>query len=129
MFHRSRLMIIAVLACLGIVPTLAAPARSQHAVGVAQIEYTTPTDHRPMWLAVFYPAAPNDPSATQFHVPFTINLRLYADAPFIDDGAKHPLIMLSQNRQNEMDAAKTEEILQRLEDLQSTVEELRRSKP
>src|SRR5579871_6628565 len=42
---------------------------------------------------------------------------------------QNPLIMLSQNRQNEMDAAKTEEILQRLEDLQSTVEELRRSKP
>jgi uncharacterized membrane protein len=38
-----------------------------------------------------------------------------------------PLILLSQNRQNENDQAKTEEILQRLADLQKTVDELKKS--
>ena len=98
MHFRSSLMIIAVLAFLGIATIRADAAPSTYPVGVAQIEYVTATDHRPMWMAVFYPAALKDPSAAQFHVPFTINLRIYTDAPFIGDGAKHPLIMLSHGR-------------------------------
>ena len=98
MHFRSRLAIIAVVAFLGIATVRADAAPAAYPVGVAQIEYVTATDHRPMWMAVFYPAALKDPSAAQFHVPFTINLRLYTDAPFIDDGAKHPLIMLSHGR-------------------------------
>jgi len=38
---------------------------------------------------------------------------------------QNPLIMLSQNRQNETGEAKTDEILQRLAELQKTVDELR----
>jgi hypothetical protein len=94
----SRLTIIAVLAFLGMATARAAAASDPSPVGIAQIEYVTATDHRPMWMAVFYPAALKDPSAAQFHVPFTINLRLYTDAPFINDGVKHPLIMLSHGR-------------------------------
>ena len=36
-----------------------------------------------------------------------------------------PLILLSQNRQNENDQVKTEEILRRLQELQVTIDELR----
>ncbi len=96
-FHAS-LTIIAVLAFLGIVTARADAAGPTYPVGVAQIEYVTATDHRPMWMAMFYPAALKDPSASQFHVPFTINLRFYTDVPFVGDGAKHPLIMLSHGR-------------------------------
>ncbi len=98
MHFRSSLTIIAVLAFLGIATVRADAAAATYLVGVAQIEYVTATDHRPMWMAMFYPAALKDPSAAQFHVPFTINLRLFTDAPFIGDGAKHPLIMLSHGR-------------------------------
>src|SRR5689334_21034053 len=79
MHFSSRVMIIAVLAFLGIATVRADAASGTYPVGVAQIEYVTTTDHRPMWMAVFYPAALKDPAATQFRVPFTINLRLYTD--------------------------------------------------
>ena len=68
MHFRSSLTIIAVLAFLGIVTVRTDAAAATYPVGVAQIEYVTATDHRPMWMAMFYPAALKDPSAAQFHV-------------------------------------------------------------
>jgi predicted dienelactone hydrolase len=67
-------------------------------VGVRQIEYVTESDHRPMWMVVFYPAAITDAKAPRFPLPFTTNVDLYAQPPFADDGARHPLVMLSHGR-------------------------------
>jgi predicted dienelactone hydrolase len=81
---------------------LSAPARAADevapAVGLQQIEYVTPQDHRPMWMAVFYPAAPPAKGASAFRIPFVVNLTVYAGAAFAPGSARHPLIMLSHGR-------------------------------
>ncbi len=88
-----------VAACvIGIAGSLAGEPDRVHPVGVKQVEYITEPDHRPMWMAVFYPATLPDANAPRFHLPFTRNVDLYAEAPIADDTARRPLIMLSHGR-------------------------------
>ena len=51
-----------------------------------------------MWMAVFYPAIAPSPSAPTFQLPYVVNVNVYPEATIADDGAKHPLIMLSHGR-------------------------------
>jgi predicted dienelactone hydrolase len=69
-----------------------------YAVGLKQVEYVEPKEHRPMWMAVFYPAAKPDRGAVTLRIPFVINVNVYVDAAIADDGVRHPLIMLSHAR-------------------------------
>jgi predicted dienelactone hydrolase len=80
-------------------PVAAARAADpDRAVGVRQIEYVTPKDHRPMWMAVFYPAVTPSPGTWPLRIPFVVGVTVYPDAAIVPDGARHPLIMLSHGR-------------------------------
>ena len=92
---RTALLVTGLMA---VAPTLVRAAEPAHAVGVRQVEFVTPTDRRPLSLVVFYPAAMADPAAPRLQLPFTINLDLLADAPFLQDGTRRPLVMLSHGR-------------------------------
>ena len=89
--------IIAIAAMLGIAPMQAEDAGRPYSVGVKQVEFVT-QDNRPMWLAVFYPAAPIAPGAARLPMPFTIGIALYPDAPIVDTIKRRPLVMLSHGR-------------------------------
>ncbi|MEJ0016386.1 MAG: hypothetical protein WDN25_07420 [Acetobacteraceae bacterium] len=68
------------------------------AVGVRQIEYLSPGDQRPMWLAVFYPAVAPAPETKPLRLPFVVNVTLHPDAEFLPAVAPRPLVMLSHGR-------------------------------
>ncbi len=67
---------------------------SPYPVGLKQIEFTDGDRH--IALAMFYPAALTDKSATPTGLPFFINLHLYRDAALAE--GRHPLVMLSHGR-------------------------------
>lgn len=97
MFRMSRIAALAMATVCSIMPLAAKADDRIFPVGVKQIEFVTPIDHRALWMALFYPAAKTDPVA-RFHIPFTTNIDVY-DAPApLDDGTKHPLVMLSHGR-------------------------------
>jgi predicted dienelactone hydrolase len=79
-------------------PISAHAADGPFAVGVRQVEYREPKQHRMMWMAVFYPAAAPAPDVARLRIPFVIDVNVYSDAPIADDGKRHPLIMLSHGR-------------------------------
>src|SRR4051812_11657753 len=94
---RIRSLLVCAAAALGwFAPAHAAEQR--HAVGVRQIEYVEPKDQRPMWMAVFYPAAAPDPTAPTLRLPFVVNVTLHPDAAILPGEAKRPLVMLSHGR-------------------------------
>ena len=64
-------------------------------VGMTQVEFTDPAEGgRPLDFMLIYPAAP-DTAATPFKIFLSTNLHLYKDAPAVEDGLKHPLVMFS----------------------------------
>ena len=81
----------------GVAACIASGPVQVYPVGVRQVEYVSEPDHRPMWMAVFYPAMPPEANARRFHLPFTSNLDLNPDAQMAE-GARRPLIMLSHGR-------------------------------
>lgn len=89
---------LALLSMLGLSPVIAESADRTYRVGVQQVEYVTEADHRPMWMAPFYPTEAEGTDATRLRVPFTSNVELQAGAPIADDGTRRPLIMLSHGR-------------------------------
>ena len=76
----------------------AAIAEGTHPVGLRQVEYVEPKDHRTMWMAVFYPAVVDAVVVKPFPVALATNLHVYEDAEIADTGRRHPLIMLSHGR-------------------------------
>lgn len=68
------------------------------AVGLRQIEFVDPKDQRPLWMAVFYPAAPPAAGTPAFPFPYVVNVTVYPAAPVAPDAGKRPLIMLSHGR-------------------------------
>ncbi len=90
--------VIAIIAAIMVLPPQAKGDDRGGPVGVTQIEFVTETDHRPLWMAVFYPAAPVEPAASRFPVPYSVGIDLHADVALINDGARHPLVMLSHGR-------------------------------
>ena len=68
------------------------------AVGLRQIEFVDPKDQRPLWMAVFYPAAPPAAGTPTFPFPYVTNVTVYPAAPVAPDAGKRPLIMLSHGR-------------------------------
>jgi hypothetical protein len=79
------------------ISTVARAETGQYAVGLKQVEYIESKEHRPMWLAVFYPAVRPGKDVETFRLPFVINVNVYSDATIADD-VRHPLIMLSHGR-------------------------------
>jgi predicted dienelactone hydrolase len=76
------------------------PARSAetYKVGIRQIEFAdSHYGDRKLAVAMFYPAVVDD-KATQFKLPYFINLDLYKDAPLAPGDGKRPLVMLSHGR-------------------------------
>ena len=71
-------------------------AEPPYPVGVRQIEFRDGS--RPLALALFYPAAVSDTSATPFKMPFFVNLHLYQDAELASAEGKYPLVMFSHGR-------------------------------
>jgi predicted dienelactone hydrolase len=79
--------------------TGAAHADQTYSVGMKQIEFVDPKDnHRHVALAMFYPARPQDSSATPLVMPFFANLHLYQDAEIAPTDKKYPLVMFSHGR-------------------------------
>ena len=71
-----------------------AAAEPPYPVGLKKIEFTD--GDRQIALAMFYPAALSDSSATPTGLPFFTNLHLYRDAGLRE--GRHPLVMLSHGR-------------------------------
>ena len=96
----SRPRLLCWLAVIGLAWPVAAASAAypDRAVGVRQIEYVTPKDHRPMWMAVFYPAVTPSPGTSPLRILFVVDVTVYPDAAIVPDGARHPLIMLSHGR-------------------------------
>lgn len=90
-----------IAALLGILPaggrSAARAAEPGRPVGVRLVEYTNPSDHRVLSMALFYPAQVAA-DARPMVLPFTINVRLFRDAPLAAGTDRHPLIMLSHGR-------------------------------
>jgi len=76
----------------------AAIADGTHPVGLRQVEYIEPKDHRTMWMAVFYPAVVDTAVAKPFPVALAANLHVYEGAEIAATGGRRPLIMLSHGR-------------------------------
>lgn len=74
------------------------PGPRIYPVGLRQVEYVEPKEHRTMWMAVFYPAVIGQSAPKLFTLPFATNLRLHGDAELAFDGSRRPLIMLSHGR-------------------------------
>lgn len=55
---------------------------------------STPEGGRPLDYMLIYPAA-TDGGAAPFKVYLSTNLHLYKDAPIVEDGLEHPLVMFS----------------------------------
>ncbi len=72
-----------------------AGAPGLYPVGMKQMEYTDPGDGRHLNFALFYPAAPQQDSATPYHMTFFTNLHLHVNAPVVENTRKRPLIMFS----------------------------------
>jgi len=100
--HRFVRFLFNVLALLCVLVTGPAHGAEQgalpttlYSVGMTQVEYVDPTgDGRSLNYMLIYPAAP-DGDATPFNVFLSTKLHLYKDAPIVDDGLKHPLVMFS----------------------------------
>ncbi len=77
------------------VPALAegALATTPYPVGMTQVEYLA-DDGRQLNYMLIYPAAPEE-DAPQFKVFLSDNLHLHKDAPVVDDGLRHPLVVFS----------------------------------
>jgi predicted dienelactone hydrolase len=67
----------------------------RYPVGMRQMQYTDPSDGRPLAFTLFYPAAPVDASAAPYHMLFYTNLHLHVDAPIVADARKRPLVIFS----------------------------------
>ena len=68
-------------------------------VGMRQLQYFDPAHGgRYLALALFYPAAISERSASPFRMAFFTNLRLYKDAAVVSDRVKRPLVMFSHGR-------------------------------
>jgi predicted dienelactone hydrolase len=85
--------LLAVLLAASLEPVFAAGG-SPYPVGLKQIEFTDGDRH--IALAMFYPAALTDKSATPTGLPFFTNLHLYKDAALRE--GRYPLVMLSHGR-------------------------------
>ncbi len=73
----------------------AAGAATPYAAGMTQVEYVdAASGSRTLSYMLIYPAAPAD-GARPWRMPMTEGLRLYADAPALPDGPRHPLVVLS----------------------------------
>ena len=94
--------LFSILALLCVLVTCSAHGAEQAAlpttlypVGMTQVEYVdTAGDGRPLNYMLIYPAAPHG-DATPLKVFLSTKLHLYKDAPIVDDGLKHPLVMFS----------------------------------
>jgi predicted dienelactone hydrolase len=63
--------------------------------GMTQVEFSDPSDSgRSLNFMLIYPATPQR-TAEPFKIFLFSNLRLYKDAPPVEDGLKHPLIVFS----------------------------------
>jgi predicted dienelactone hydrolase len=68
---------------------------TQYRVGMTQVEFSDPAaGGRSLNFMLIYPAAPEG-SATPFKIFLSSNLHLYKDAPPVNDGLRHPLIVFS----------------------------------
>jgi predicted dienelactone hydrolase len=64
-------------------------------VGMTQVEFSDPAaGSRSLNFMLIYPAAP-ERTAKPFRIFLSTNLHLYKDAPPVDDGLRHPLIVFS----------------------------------
>jgi predicted dienelactone hydrolase len=64
-------------------------------VGMTQVEFSDPAaGGRSLNLMLIYPAAP-ERTAKPYKIFLSTNLHLYKDAPPVEDGLKHPLIVFS----------------------------------
>jgi predicted dienelactone hydrolase len=64
-------------------------------VGMRQLQYIDTTENdRPLNLMLIYPAVPGS-TDVPFKFPLSTNLSIYKDAPVVEDGVKHPLVMFS----------------------------------
>lgn len=79
---------------LAVIPSV----RAQSPVGLRLVEFTVTADEpRPLSFALFYPAAPADPEAPRFPLPFTEGLDLLHEPPPAE-GPRRPLLVLSHGR-------------------------------
>jgi len=95
-----RAAIAILLCCVGTCSTMtfahAIQPDAPYPVGMKQIEYVDRAQgNRRLALTLFYPAVPQNSSATPLHMPFFTNLHLYRDADIVSDGVKRPLVMFS----------------------------------
>jgi predicted dienelactone hydrolase len=68
---------------------------ARYQVGATQVEFVDPSDGgRALNYLLIYPAAPTADSPA-FKVHLSANLHLYKNAPIVNDGLKHPLVMFS----------------------------------
>jgi predicted dienelactone hydrolase len=68
---------------------------TSYQVGMTQVEFSDPsTGGRSLNFMLIYPAAPKH-DAKPFKIFLFSNLHLYKDAPLLEDGVKHPLIVFS----------------------------------
>jgi predicted dienelactone hydrolase len=87
-------VLICVLCCVdaraqGVIPA------TPYQVGATQVEFSDATaGGRPLNFMLIYPAAPAA-GAKPFKIFLSSNLHLYKDAPAVDDGLRHPLIVFS----------------------------------
>ncbi len=68
-------------------------------VGMTQVQFSEPASDsgssgRPLNYMLIYPAAPAH-TAEPFHIFLSANLHLYKNAPPVDDGLRHPLVVFS----------------------------------
>lgn len=95
---RNSLIRALAVVCLAAWPAWAAAQdllpSGPYPVGMTQVEFHDPADGRPLNYMLIYPAAP-EPGATPVHIFLSTNLDLYEDAPFVDDGLRHPLVVFS----------------------------------
>jgi predicted dienelactone hydrolase len=104
-YRRAAAVGVATLCCAPLTDwpaaTLAQDAQpgAPYAVGIKQIEYIDPHEGgRHLSLAVFYPAAIRERTATPFIMPFFTDLHIYKDAEAAFEDAKHPLVIFSHGR-------------------------------
>ena len=98
----ARLRVAALSAVLTLGIAGASPAAEQdrtYPVGIRQVEFADARyGPRTLSMAVFYPAAIDENSATPFAMPFFTKLALYRDAEIAFAGETLPLVMLSHGR-------------------------------
>jgi predicted dienelactone hydrolase len=87
-------VLICALSCDDACAQAVIPA-TPYKVGMTQVEFSDPAaGGRSLNFMLIYPATP-ERTAKPFHIFLSSNLHLYKDAPPVDDGLRHPLIVFS----------------------------------